>query len=241
MINNEFYDSLNEAWYTAWDHPIALLRAENNVRSPWIEKEIESHFHKKIAILDIGCGGGFLTNRLAEKGHQVTGIDLSEKSLRVAKKYDTTQSVQYLKANAYDLPFTAPLFDVVSAMDILEHVENPAKLIEEAARVLKPGGLFFYHTFNRTWVSRLVVIKGVDWFVKNAPKNMHVYELFLKPSEVQHFCKNVGLENQKLLGFVPSLNIAFWKLLLTREISPAFTFKFVHKTHTGYCGFAKKA
>ena len=104
-INNEFYNHLGDGWETARDHPVALLRAENKLRIPWIIETIEKRFSGKITALDVGCGAGFLTNALAKKGHQVTGIDLSENSLAIAKNGDATASVDYRCANAYTLPF----------------------------------------------------------------------------------------------------------------------------------------
>jgi 2-polyprenyl-6-hydroxyphenyl methylase/3-demethylubiquinone-9 3-methyltransferase len=238
VINNSFYEELEEGWYTASDHPIALLRAENAVRIPWVLETISDHS----AVLDIGCGAGFLCNALAKAGHTVTGIDLSEKSLEVAKRYDTTQSVQYLTANAYSLPFPNQSFDVVCAMDVLEHIEEPHLLIAEASRVLKPGGLFFFHTFNRNFLSYLLVIKGVDWCVRNAPKNMHVYPLFIKPNELKETCLGYDLTVQEIRGFEPVLfSRSFWKLVFTRKVPENFRFRFSSRPTTGYCGFAKKA
>lgn len=242
VINNSFYDDLGEAWYTSMDHPIALLRAENKTRIPWVMKEIEERYPKPIQLLDIGCGAGFLTNALAEIGHDVTGIDLSRASLDTARKHDKTGKVRYLFADAYALPFESESFDVVCAMDILEHVEEPEKLIKEASRVLRKGGIFFFHTFNRNLLSYLFIIKGVDWFVKNAPKNMHVYSLFIKPKELQKSCLSAGLHVSLLKGFVPDMNKgAFWKMLFTRKIPSNFSFKFVNSFLTGYCGLATKA
>jgi len=237
MINNEFYNDLEERWYTANDHPIALLRAENAVRIPWILEKLSP----SSTVLDIGCGAGFLANCLAQKGHLVSAIDLSETTLATARRHDTTQSVQYIRANAYSLPFPDAAFDAVSAMDILEHVEEPHLLIAEASRVLKKGGLFFFHTFNRTFWSYLLVIKGVEWFVQNAPKNMHVYSLFIPPSELKNICEKYQLHTVTLTGFTPDLmSRPFWKMLLTRKVPPDFKFRFSKNLQTGYCGYAKK-
>lgn len=237
MINNEFYDQLKQGWYTADDHPIALLRAENRVRIPWIQKQIPPRSH----VLDLGCGAGFLCNALALDGHNVSGVDLSETSLATARLHDTTQSVQYLCNHVYSLPFSNNSFDVVCAMDILEHIEEPQLLLAEASRVLKKGGLFFFHTFNRNLWSYLLVIKGVEWCVRNTPKNMHVYPLFIKPAELEEMCLQYDLLIHEIQGFQPVLfSRSFWKLLRTGKIPSDFTFCFSKNLKTGYCGLAHK-
>ncbi len=236
-INNEFYDTLHEKWVEAEDHPIALLRAENRTRNPWIHKNIPANS----SILDIGCGGGFLTNYLAQNGHSVHGIDLSAQSLEVAKKTDSTNSVTYLQANATSLPFADNSFDVVSAMDILEHIENPESLISEASRVLKPNGLFFFHTFNRNFFSYLLAIKGIGWFVKNSPPDLHVYPLFIKPKELQDLLTKHNLTIHTQLGLKPDIfTFSFWKMIFTRTVSEKFSFTFTPSLTTGYLGYAKK-
>lgn len=235
-INNDFYENLADRWYTADDHPIALLRAENAVRVPWIIENIT----ETSKVLDIGCGAGFLANALALEGHDVCAIDLSPSSLEVAQKYDATKKVQYVAANAYSLPYPDQTFDVACAMDILEHVEEPELLIAEASRVLKPGGLFFFHTFNRNLFSYITVIKGVEWFVGNAPKNMHVYSLFIKPRELSDICKIYDLGIKTLSGFGPEINPSFFQMLFTRKVPQDFTFNFSKRPITGYCGVAHK-
>lgn len=241
VINNAFYEELNDKWYTASDHPIALLRAENETRAPWVVQWIGQHFKRSVSVLDVGCGAGFLSNYLAKKKYQVTGIDLSQSSLEIARKYDLTTKVKYIQADAYQLPFNKASFDVICAMDILEHVEHPARLIQEASRVLKPGGLFFFHTFNRTWLSRWIVIKGVDWLVPNAPKHMHVYDLFITPEELKAVCSKELLQVKLLSGFVPDIwTKAFLTSLLLRKVDSSLRFKFANSLSTGYCGFAIK-
>lgn len=241
VINNAFYDALQEKWYTAKDHPVALLRAENAVRSPWVAREIAQRFDLSAKVLDIGCGAGFLTNYLAQEGYEVTGIDLSRSSLKEAQAYDRSKRVKYLYADAYDLPFEEDSFDVVCAMDILEHVEQPARLIQQASRVLRKGGLFFFHTFNRNLLSRLIVIKGVEWFVKNTPPNMHVYSLFITPQELTHMCAKEHIQVDSLIGFMPKVGSkAFWQMLWTRDVPEDFQFHFVKSLATGYCGIATK-
>ncbi|MGB7978926.1 MAG: bifunctional 2-polyprenyl-6-hydroxyphenol methylase/3-demethylubiquinol 3-O-methyltransferase UbiG [Chlamydiales bacterium] len=236
-INNDFYEELSEGWYTASDHPIALLRAENRVRVPWIIGEIG----RNKTVLDVGCGAGILANALSLAGHQVFAIDLSVSSLEAAQKHDVTHRVAYQIANAYSLPYPDSSFDVVCAMDVLEHVEEPNLLISEASRVLKPGGLFFFHTFNRNVLSYFLIIKGVEWCVPNTPKNMHIYPLFIKPGELKEMCAEKDLEIVQLRGFTPEIfSRPFWKMVTQRKVPPDFTFRFSKNLATGYCGYAKK-
>jgi 2-polyprenyl-6-hydroxyphenyl methylase/3-demethylubiquinone-9 3-methyltransferase len=241
VINNAFYEELDDAWYEASDHPIALLRQENAVRTPWVIETIARELPGSQQVLDIGCGGGFLSNPLALAGHRVIGIDLSEGSLITAKKRDTTQSVEYLRADATLLPFPDQSFDVVCAMDLLEHVEQPERVIQEASRVLKKGGLFFFHTFNRNVLSWLIVIKGVEWCVPNTPKNMHVYPLFIKPKELKAWSVKNDLDVQEMKGLMPCFfSKAALKSVISRKVCRGLRFKFIASLAAGYVGFSQK-
>ena len=238
-INNAFYNELDEIWVDSQDHPIALLRSENALRNPWIQEILSMTFPYPAKVLDIGCGGGYLTNFLASKGHLVSGIDLSTQSLDVARKHDATGSVEYKKASASELPYGEGIFDAVCAMDLLEHVENPAQVIAEASRVLKKGGLFFFHTFNRNLLSYFMIIKGVEWCFSNAPRNMHVYPLFIKPEELTDICENHYLQVKEMKGVRPDFSRAsFWKMILTRKVTPDFRFVFTSSLKTGYSGYS---
>jgi 2-polyprenyl-6-hydroxyphenyl methylase/3-demethylubiquinone-9 3-methyltransferase len=235
------YSALGARWYDADDDPVALLRAESRLRNPWVGKHIEDAFGgRPCAVLDIGCGAGFLSNHLAGLGHRVTGIDASGESLEVAARHDPTRTVRYDHGDALALPYADRAFDVVCAMDFLEHVEDPDRVIGEAARVLRPGGLFFFHTFNRNWLSWLVIIKGVEWFVKNTPDDMHVLRLFLRPDEVQGMCRGHALETVELLGSRPKLGRAFWVMLATGRVPTDFGFTFSPSTRLAYTGLARK-
>lgn len=233
QINNDFYCDLD---WTQEDHPIALLRAENKVRAPWVSQEIRSQIGSHAKVLDVGCGAGFLSNALAEDGFETVGIDLSNSSLEIARQ---TGKAHYIQANAYSLPFPKASFDAVCAMDILEHVEVPSLLVAEAARVLKPGGLFFFHTFNRNPLSYLVIIKGVEWFVPNTPPNMHVYPLFIRPHELEEHFELYKLNATVWRGFIPTVSSVL-KMVLTRRIPEDFSFHFSRSLKTGYCGIAVK-
>lgn len=241
-INNDYYHHLGEDWLIANDDPIALLRAESKLKNPWVIKSIEEKLGvgpKKV--LDIGCGGGFLSNALGKSGHEVYGIDMSEESLKVAKKHDLTNTVNYQLANAYSLPFPGQSFDVVCAMDFLEHVEDPQKVIAEASRVLKPGGIFFFHTFSKNIISYFFVIKMVEWILPKTPKNLHILRLFISPNDLKKMNLNSGLKTQVCMGIKPKFATrAFWSSLFSRKIHQDFSFSFTRSTLLSYIGYAQK-
>ncbi len=233
-IDNSIYDNYGDKWYTAVDDPIALLRAENKVKAPWITERL----NKNSTILDVGCGAGFLSNELALAGHKVTGVDLSESSLVVARRYDKTQTVNYTVANAYALPFADESFDAVCAMDFLEHVEDPQKAIKEFSRVLKSGGKFFFHTFNRNFIAWLIIIKLVEWLIPNTPKNMHVLKLFIKPKELEIFCKLARMDVKELIGIKPVFSSIPVSKIFSGSVPPQMRFELTPMLVTSYMGMA---
>ena len=235
-IDNTIYDDYGDKWYTAFDDPIALLRSENKVKAPWILKRLRT----SSTVLDVGCGAGFLSNELALAGHKVTGIDLSESSLAVAHRYDKTQTVTYTVANAFELPFPDESFDVLCAMDFLEHVEDPAKVIKEFSRVLKPGGKFFFHTFNRNFIAWLIIIKLVEWLIPNTPKNMHILRLFIKPRELKLYCKLAQLEIEELTGIKPVFGSIPVTKIFSGSVPPQMRFELTSSLLTSFLGMATK-
>lgn len=241
-VNNDFYDTYGEKWYCAHDDPVALLRAETKIKTPWVIEKIKSHNFLKptTQLLDVGCGAGFLSNELAKQGLKVTGIDLSEESLKVAQSHDETKSVHYLVADAYHLPFLDQTFDVLTAMDFLEHVEHPNEIIKEFSRVLKPDGLFIFHTYNRNPFAYLIIIKLVEWFVKNTPKNMHVLHLFIKPSEMKKYCLEADLKTIEFVGIKPMFSTIPFKNLMTGIVPLNLKFEFTKSLMLSYIGIAVK-
>jgi len=245
-INNRFYDELGERWLNAQDDPVALLRAEGLCKQAWVKMRLPQG--PMLRILDIGCGAGFLTRYLSELGHHVIGLDLSYGSLAVAKNCIPAQvkknpkllSPVYLRADAYRLPFDNGVFDCITCMDFLEHVENPAEVIAEASRVLRPGGHLFLHTFNRNILAKWVIIKGVEWFVKNTPPQMHVLPLFIKPKELAEYCQQAAIDIKVWTGIRPVLNSAFFKMLLTRTVPKGFRFTLTPSLKLSYLGLGIK-
>jgi 2-polyprenyl-6-hydroxyphenyl methylase/3-demethylubiquinone-9 3-methyltransferase len=240
QVDNALYEAYGERWYTARNDPVALLRAEGRTRNPWIVSEVRSRIPAgTVRVLDIGCGAGFLANELARNGFSVTGIDMSESSLEVARRHDTTGRVAYRPGDGCRIEAGDATFDVACAMDLLEHVEQPEQVVAEAARVLRPGGLFFFHTFNRNFLSWLVVVKGVEWFVRNTPPAMHRLRYFIKPAELRDMCLRSGLQVICCRGFMPQVTRpAFWRMLVTGSIGDDFTFEFTRNTWMGYTGVA---
>ena len=241
-VNNRFYDELAERWYSAQDDPVALLRAESRLRNPWVASRIREHFGARpCAVLDLACGAGFLASALAGAGHEVTGVDLSAESLAVARRHDASGRVRYLEMDAHALELPDASFDVVCAMDFLEHTERPGAVIAEVARVLRPGGLFFFHTFSRNPLSYLVIIKGVEWFVRNTPEHLHVYHLFITPAELRSALLHSGMDVRECLGTRPRIATrAFWRMIFQGLVGDDFSFVFTSSTWLGYSGLASK-
>lgn len=235
-IDNSIYEKYGDQWYTADDDPIALLRAENKVKTPWILERLGA----KSKVLDVGCGAGFLTNELSLAGHDVSGVDLSGESLEVAKRFDKTQKVKYQIADAYSLPFEDGSFEVICALDFLEHVDDPARAIKEFSRVLKPGGKFFFHTFNRNLLSHLVIIKLVEWLIPKTPKHMHVIELFIKPSELSEYCLQAEMKVSEMTGIKPVFSSIPLTKIFSGRVPPEMKFELTKDLKLSYMGMAQK-
>lgn len=242
-IDNDIYNKLGDRWYTAYDDPVALLRAESELTNPWIVEVMNNNnVSKEAKVLDVGCGAGFHTNKLARNGFlDITGIDISLQSLDVARKFDSTSTVKYIVADAYSLPFEDNTFDVILSVDFLEHVDEPEKVIKEINRVTKRGGLFFFHTFNRTFLSWLIVIKFVEWFVKNTPKNMHILSMFIRPEELSLFLNKNSFVVEEIKGTkVNIFNFPALKGFITGIVPKDLKFSFTKSLKLSYIGYAKK-
>ncbi len=240
-VNNDYYNHLGDDWYDADNDPIAVLRVEQEAKNPWVLEKISEYYQRNdLVIADIGCGGGFLSNFLAQNFKTVSGLDASESSLAVAKKNDKTNSVNYILGDAYKLPFEDKSCDVVCAMDFLEHVEDPALVVKECSRILKDDGLFFFHTFNRNFLSWLIVIKFMEWFMPNTPKNLHVLHLFIKPDELDQMMKLNQLVSKSWNGLGPKFNFGFIKSILKRRVTKDFRFTISKTLTLGYIGHAQK-
>ena len=154
-------------------------------------------------VVDIGCGGGILAESLAMRGARVVGIDAAEAPLTVAKlhQHESGVAVDYRCTTGEALAAEMPAsFDVVSCMELLEHVPDPARLLAACARLLKPGGHLFVSTINRTATAFAVAILGAEHLLRILPRGTHSYERFLRPSEVEAMARAGGLTLRELTG-----------------------------------------
>lgn len=160
-------------------------------------------------VVDVGCGGGILSDSMARAGASVLGIDLSTKPLRVAELHAMeagTEGVEYREIAVEDLAAEQPAgFDAVTCMEMLEHVPDPASVVRACATLVKPGGWVFLSTLNRNAKSFLLAIVGAEYVLRMLPKGTHEYARFLKPSELAQFCRDagLGLQSSRGLGYNP--------------------------------------
>jgi 2-polyprenyl-6-hydroxyphenyl methylase/3-demethylubiquinone-9 3-methyltransferase len=154
-------------------------------------------------VLDVGCGGGILTESMAREGAKVTGIDLSDKALGVARLHQIESGaiVDYRLTTAEALAIEAPAsFDVVTCMELLEHVPDPASTIDACARLVRAGGKAVFSTINRNPKAYALAIVGAEYVLGLLPRGTHDYARFLKPSEIAAFARTAGLETDALIG-----------------------------------------
>ena len=176
------------------------LHQINPLRLDWIDNAARIADKR---VVDIGCGGGILAESMATRGAQVTGVDLSEKALGVARLhlFESGQSVDYRLISAEDLAREAPAsFDVVTCMEMLEHVPDPASTIRACATLVKPGGHIFFSTLNRNLKAYLMAVVGAEYVLNLLPKGTHEYAKFIKPSELARYVREAGLDVEELIG-----------------------------------------
>ena len=205
-INNEIYETYGHSWWAddaAFDFS-SLRYCVNPVRYAYFKSKLPHLRLPGKTLLDVGCGGGFLAEDFARDGFAVTGIDPAARSIEAARQHaaDNGLAIEYHVGRGEALPFPDGSFDVVACCDVLEHVDDLAKVISEVARLLKEGGVFFYDTVNRTWLSKIILIKiWQDWRISPfSQPNLHVWEKFIKPAELDAVMRSCHLVNQEMKG-----------------------------------------
>ena len=154
-------------------------------------------------VLDVGCGGGILTEGMAERGARVTGIDIGNAPLAVARLHmqSSQWQIDYRKSTAEDLADIEPeTYDIVTCMELLEHVPNPAAVVNACHRLVKPGGDVYFATLNRTWKAFVLAIIAAEYLLGVVKRGTHTYRRFIKPGEIDCWARQAGLIRQDLTG-----------------------------------------
>ncbi|WP_225763463.1 bifunctional 2-polyprenyl-6-hydroxyphenol methylase/3-demethylubiquinol 3-O-methyltransferase UbiG [Stenotrophomonas sp. Marseille-Q4652] len=193
------FAALANRWWDA-DGPQKPLHALNPVRLKYVADRAPLRGAK---VLDIGCGGGLLSEALAREGAEVTAIDLAPELVKVARLHglESGVSVDYRVQAAEDLAAEQPeAYDVVTCMEMLEHVPDPGAIIEACRRLLKPGGQLFLSTINRTPAAFAVAVVGAEYIARLLPRGTHHYQDFIKPAELGRWLREAGLQLQDVSG-----------------------------------------
>jgi 2-polyprenyl-6-hydroxyphenyl methylase/3-demethylubiquinone-9 3-methyltransferase len=172
----------------------------NPVRTSYVAARVDL---REAKVADVGCGGGLLSESLTRAGARVTGIDLGEQVIEIARLhlYESNLSVDYRVQSSADLALAEPAsFDAVCCMELIEHVPDPAALVNDLAAMLKPGGTLFMSTLNRTPAAFGAAILGAEYVMRMLPRGTHHYAQFLKPSELGRLLRHAGLELEDVSG-----------------------------------------
>ena len=208
MHNTENFDPAELAKFSDlahrwWDPESEFrpLHQLNPLRLGWIETVVSL---KGLRVLDVGCGGGILADSMARKGANVLGIDLASKALKVAQLHALeaqTQGVSYQEISAEALAKEQPgSFDVVTCMEMLEHVPDPSSIVKACSTLVKPGGHVFFSTINRNVKSFLFAIVGAEYVLNLLPRGTHEYAKLIKPSELASYCRSAELSLDEIKG-----------------------------------------
>jgi len=256
-INNEVYNEMANSW---WDENAcgslsSLKFFVNEIRLNYINTALSNQPSlntRELKVLDIGCGGGYLSEELARKGFQVTGIDPSKETIICAQKHaqDNNLNINYIHGYAENLPFEPKSFSIILCCDVLEHVSDLKKVIEEISRVLTPGGIFFFETLNRTFVSKIILKATQEWkSTAFLEPNVHIFNMFIKPKELFELFKNNNLVAKEIKGIFPGINVISAYMALRKckkgkinfqELGKKLNMQISKNTFGQYIGFAIK-
>lgn len=212
------FSALANKW---WDpnSEFRPLHEINPLRLNWIDQRAQLSGKK---VLDVGCGGGILAESMANRGAEVLGIDLADKSLKVAElhRLESGANVQYQHVAAEQLADThAEQFDVVTCMEMLEHVPDPSLVVKACADLCKPGGWLFFSTINRNPKSFLFAILGAEYVLNLLPRGTHSYEKLIKPSELAQFARKANIDFSEMIGLVYNPLTKIYKLARDTDVN----------------------
>ena len=192
-----------EALATRWWDPESEFRTLHQINPLRLEFINERAPLEGKKVLDVGCGGGILSESMATRGARVTGIDMGEKPLAVAKLHlkESGLEVDYRQTTTEALAIEEPeSFDIITCMEMVEHVPDPASVINACSRLVRPGGELFFSTINRTPKAWLFAIVGAEYLLNILPKGTHTYEKFIRPSELEKWARESGLVSKEITG-----------------------------------------
>jgi 2-polyprenyl-6-hydroxyphenyl methylase / 3-demethylubiquinone-9 3-methyltransferase len=255
-IDNELYHAAGDSWRQP-DSPFYLMQVSfNPARVGYFKKKLFNELNvdpQGKTALEVGCGGGILCEEIARLGFEVTGIDPSEHSLRIAASHAQAVGlrINYEQGAGEAIPYRDDSFDIVFCCDVLEHVRDVAQVIAEISRVLKPGGVFCYDTLNRTFLSKLVAINIAQVWKRwaFAPPNLHVWEMFIRPDELKSLLGQNNLEWKEHRGLGPNVSLLKFLATLRQRARGVLTYKnlgarlfAIEKSNLGimYIGYAIK-
>jgi 2-polyprenyl-6-hydroxyphenyl methylase / 3-demethylubiquinone-9 3-methyltransferase len=231
-IDNDLYCAAGDVWRQP-DSPFYLMQSSfNPARVGYFRKKLFAELEvdpQGKAALEVGCGGGILCEEIARMGFAVTGIDPCTHSLRIAAGHAQAAGLRitYEQGSGEALPYPDHSFDLVFCCDVLEHVRDVAKVVAEISRVLRPGGVFCYDTFNRTLLSKLVAIRvAQDWTRwAFAPPHLHVWEMFIRPGELKALLGKNNLVWREHRGIGPNVSALKFLGCLRQRARGALTYK----------------
>lgn len=205
-----------QAWWHL-DGAFKPLHQLNPLRTDWITEHAQGLFQK--TLLDVGCGGGILSESLAKRQAIVTGLDASQDAIHAAREHAQQHNlnITYHPTTVEDYANSHPCFDVVTCMELLEHVPDFASVVQACSRLVKPGGCVFFSTLNRTLKSRLLAIGAAEYLLKIVPKGTHTFEKFIKPAELIQQCEQVDLHVKAISGVI--YNPFLERFYLSRDVS----------------------
>ncbi|WP_159617604.1 bifunctional 2-polyprenyl-6-hydroxyphenol methylase/3-demethylubiquinol 3-O-methyltransferase UbiG [Arthrobacter zhaoguopingii] len=255
-IDNDIYNRLGETWWDE-DNVLNILHGSCTPgRMAYFREVLRTLLFGTYAgrtALDVGCGCGFLAEEFARLGFSVTGVDPSEVAISAARKHagQAGLSIRYVVGTGEELPVGSSTFDVVYCCDVLEHVTDLPRVLEEAARALRPGGLYLFDTINRTRTSRFLGIKVMqDWsLTKVTDAALHDWNLFITPDELTAQLSQTGLGVEEIAGLAPRapkpvVLKSFYDARRGRisygELSRRLDFGRVKNTRVSYMGYARK-
>jgi 2-polyprenyl-6-hydroxyphenyl methylase/3-demethylubiquinone-9 3-methyltransferase len=216
----ERFDRLSATWWNS-QGPMRALHVVNALRTGYVVEQLAAHVGREqpgalagLRILDVGCGGGLLSEALARSGANVVGVDASPGNIAAARLHAASEGVKvdYRLGEPAQALSQDEKFDVVLALEVVEHVSDVPAFLGEAARCLAPGGMLFASTIDRTWKSFFFAIVGAEWVFRMLPRGTHQWKRFVRPAELSAILGGLGLHRRNLRGmrYLPVLHRATW-------------------------------